>query len=120
MTRRSSRSNVHPSGPGPSRNRPVTNREPAEIFIDAKVVMSSNVRFLPSMRHTIENLTMELGWNDSESRAITLAVEEALTNKIRHAYANRTDGRMQFESRTEPEALALQFTDHTTPPHPAH
>jgi len=98
----------------------VTEPVPAtEPYIEAKIVISSDVRFLAAMRHTIGNLTLALGWNDSESRAITLAVEEALTNKIRHAYRNRPDGRIQFEFRTEPHALVFQLTDQGEPPDPA-
>jgi anti-sigma regulatory factor (Ser/Thr protein kinase) len=99
----------------------MTQPEPAhraELFVEARIVMSSNVRFLCAMRNTIGNLTVEMGWNDSESRAITLAVEEALTNKIRHAYRNRPDGRIQFEFRTEPDALVFRLTDQGEAPDP--
>jgi len=90
-----------------------------ELFIDARIVMSSDVRMLPTVRHAIGHLTLELGWNESESRAITLAVEEALTNKIRHAYKNRSGERIQFEFRTEPEALVIRLTDQGEPPDPS-
>jgi len=90
----------------------------AEMFVDAKIVISSDVRFLSVVRHTIGNLTMQMGWNDSDSLAITLAVEEALTNKIRHAYRNKPGGRIQLEFRTEPGALVFKVTDQGEPPDP--
>ncbi len=91
----------------------------SELFIDARIVLSTDARFLPAVRHTMENLTAILGWNDSDSGAITLAIEEALTNKIRHAYRNRPDGRIQFEFRTEPGALIFRLTDQGEAPDPA-
>ncbi len=91
----------------------------AELYIEAKVVLSTDVRLLATVRQIVENVTTVLGWDDSESRAITLAVEEALTNKIRHAYRNRPDGRIQFEFRTDPDALVFQLTDQGEPPDPA-
>jgi serine/threonine-protein kinase RsbW len=97
----------------------VTDPAAADLYIEAKVVLSADVRFLAAMRHTVGSLTAVLGWNDSESRAITLAVEEALTNKIRHAYGNRPEGRIQFQFRTEPGALVFQLTDQGEPPDPA-
>jgi serine/threonine-protein kinase RsbW len=98
----------------------VTDPAPAgELYIEARVVISPDARLLAAMRHTIETLTAVLGWNDSDSSAITLAVEEALTNKVRHAYRNRPDGRIQFEFRTEPDALVFQLTDQGEPPDPA-
>jgi anti-sigma regulatory factor (Ser/Thr protein kinase) len=98
----------------------VTEPVPAAApYIEARIVISTDVRFLTAIRHTIGNLTVALGWNEEESQAITLAVEEALTNKIRHAYRNRPDGRIQFELRTEPDALVVQLTDQGEPPDPA-
>jgi anti-sigma regulatory factor (Ser/Thr protein kinase) len=91
----------------------------ADLYIEARVVLSADIRFLAAMRHTVESLTAVLGWNDSESRAITLAVEEALTNKIRHAYGNRPEGRIEFQFRTGPDALVFQLTDQGEPPDPA-
>jgi serine/threonine-protein kinase RsbW len=91
----------------------------AELYVEARIVMSSDVRFLSAMRHTVGDLTSELGWGESESRAITLAVEEALTNKIRHAYKNRPDGRIEFEFRTERDALVFRLTDRGEAPDPA-
>jgi len=90
-----------------------------ELYFEATISLSNDVRFLTVMRHTIENLTAVLGWNDSESQAITLALEEALTNKIRHAYKDRPEGRIQFQFRTEPDALVFQLTDQGEPPDPA-
>src|SRR5580700_4217805 len=99
---------------------PVRDPVPAtELYFEARIVLSTDVRILAAMRHTIGDLTAVLGWNDSESHAITLAVEEALTNKIRHAYSNRPDGRIQFEFRTEPDALVFELTDQGEPPDPA-
>jgi anti-sigma regulatory factor (Ser/Thr protein kinase) len=80
-------------------------------YIEGAFVLSSDVRLLAAIRRTVEGLTTALGWNESESRAITLAVEEALTNKIRHAYKGRSDGRIRFEFRTEPECLVFRVTD---------
>jgi anti-sigma regulatory factor (Ser/Thr protein kinase) len=90
-----------------------------EIYFEATINLSADARFLIVMRHTIGNLTAILGWSESESHAITLAMEEALTNKIRHAYRNRPDGRIQFHFRTEPDALVFRLTDQGEPPDPA-
>jgi anti-sigma regulatory factor (Ser/Thr protein kinase) len=88
------------------------------LHIDAKIVMSSDARILSMVRQAIRNLTLEIGWNDADSNAITLAVEEALTNKIRHAYGNRPDGRIQFDFRIERGALVFELTDQGKAPDP--
>lgn len=91
----------------------------SSLYFELRVVMSGDPRFLPAMRHTIENLTLELGWPESGSRAITLALEEALTNKIRHAYKNDPSGRIQTEIRIEDGALIFRLTDWGEAPDPA-
>jgi anti-sigma regulatory factor (Ser/Thr protein kinase) len=90
-----------------------------ELYFEARIVMSTDTRFLTAIRHAIGNLTMVLGWSDAESLEITLALEEALTNKFRHAYKNRSDGRIQFQFRTVPDAVVFQLTDQGEPPDPA-
>ena len=59
----------------------------------------SDPRYLGVVRGAIGPLAAVIGWDESECRAIVLAVDEALTNVIRHAYHNRTDGLMELECR---------------------
>lgn len=94
-----------------SRNRP-------DLCVEAKIVMSSDARLLAVLRSAIGSLTLELGWSESESRAITLAVDEAVTNKIRHACKGMADTRIQIEFRTEPGVLIFRLTDQGEPPNP--
>ena len=88
------------------------------MHFDAQIEISSEVCWLPTLRHLVGDLTAELGWNESESRGITLAVEEALTNKIRHAYGTRAEGRIQFGCRIEEGALVIRLMDQGEAPDP--
>ena len=56
----------------------------------------------------MERLCAVFHWDESEARAITLAIDEAITNVIRHAYHNRADG--MIEIVCEEMATALEFT----------
>lgn len=97
----------------------MTDQACTPLHIDARVMISCDPRLLGAIRHTIEHLAGALGWDESEAHAITLAVEEALTNKIRHAYGNSPGGRILFEFRTETDALVFRLTDRGDPPDPA-
>jgi anti-sigma regulatory factor (Ser/Thr protein kinase) len=68
----------------------------------------SDPRYLPVVRGAIGPLAAAIGWDESECRAITLALDEALANVIRHAYHNWAGGLIELECREI--AGGLEFT----------
>jgi anti-sigma regulatory factor (Ser/Thr protein kinase) len=81
--------------------------------------MNSHPRYLPVVRATVEQLAAMVGWDEGECRAITLAIDEALTNVIRHAYHGRTDGRIELECHAGTDELEFRIQDTGVPPDPA-
>ncbi len=79
-------------------------------------VMRSDPCHLPIVRATIGQLAAVAGCNETESMAITLAVDEALANVIRHAYHGRTDGRIELQCRAVGDELQFQIQDTGDPP----
>jgi serine/threonine-protein kinase RsbW len=55
------------------------------------LALYSNPKWLSVVRGTVERLTETLGFPAAQSRSITRAVDEALTNIVRHSYGNRPD-----------------------------
>lgn len=53
--------------------------------------LPSNPDTLCVVRNALEQLAQTLGFSDAECRAVVLAVDEALTNIIRHAYQGKAD-----------------------------
>lgn len=82
-------------------------------------VMCSDPRYLPIVRATVGQLAAVMGCDEAECLAITLAVDEALTNVIRHAYHGRTDGRIELECSTVEDELQFCIQDAGDPPDPA-
>jgi anti-sigma regulatory factor (Ser/Thr protein kinase) len=76
-----------------------------------KFSVPSDPRYLCVVRGAIGRLAALIGWDESESRAIVLAVDEALTNVIRHAYHNRTDGLMELECQETADGLEITLVD---------
>src|ERR1700692_3056731 len=76
-----------------------------------KFVIPSDARYLAVVRGALGPLTLGMGCDEAESRAIVLAVDEALSNVIRHAYHSRTDGVIELECRETPEELQFTLTD---------
>ena len=53
------------------------------------LALYSNPRWLSVVRAAVERLTETMGFPEAQSRSITRAVDEALTNIMRHSYSNR-------------------------------
>ena len=53
------------------------------------LTLYSSPGLLSVVRGTVERLTEYLGFPITEARSITRAVDEALTNIVRHSYGNR-------------------------------
>ena len=92
---------------------------PASLSMRVSFVMSSDPRNLPVVRAAIGQLAAMVGWDETESRAITLAIDEALANIIRHAYHGRTDGRVELECHASGDELQFRIQDSGDPPDPA-
>ncbi|MEI9972983.1 MAG: ATP-binding protein [Ignavibacteriota bacterium] len=81
-----------------------------------KFAMPSDPRYLTVVRGTMGALTAAIGWDESECRAITLALDEAVANVMRHAYCDRLDGVIELECRENAEGLEVTLLDHGDAP----
>jgi anti-sigma regulatory factor (Ser/Thr protein kinase) len=90
------------------------NDEPRRLEI--KFSVPSDPRYLCVVRGAIGPFAAVIGWDESECRAITLAVDECLTNVIRHAYHSRTDGLMELECRETEGGLEITLLDNGDAP----
>jgi anti-sigma regulatory factor (Ser/Thr protein kinase) len=93
---------------------PESASEPFSIHI--AIEMPSRARYLPIVRATVGQLAAMVGWSESESRCITMAVDEALANVIRHAYHGRDDARIELHCRAGEDHLEIRIRDTGDPP----
>jgi sigma-B regulation protein RsbU (phosphoserine phosphatase) len=83
----------------------------ARLCLQMSFAMPSDPRYLPVVRGAIGPLAAAIGWGESECRAITLALDEALANVIRHSYHNSADGLIELECRESAEGLEITLLD---------
>jgi anti-sigma regulatory factor (Ser/Thr protein kinase) len=83
----------------------------ADFSIQVTFEMLSQARCLPIVRATVAQLAATVGWSESETRCITMAVDEALANVIRHAYHGRTDALIQMHCRAGEDQLEIRIRD---------
>jgi anti-sigma regulatory factor (Ser/Thr protein kinase) len=55
-----------------------------------EIKIPGNPKFLKLVRHSVQNLCTLIGFSARESNHITLAIDEACSNIIRHAYGGKT------------------------------
>ena len=90
-----------------------------ESAIHVTFDMRSQPCCLPVVRATVEQMAALAGCDEAESRAITLAVDEALANVIRHAYHNSAEGRIELHCRAGENELEFRIRDTGDPPDPS-
>jgi anti-sigma regulatory factor (Ser/Thr protein kinase) len=88
----------------------------APRYLQVRFALPSDPRYLPVVRGAIAPLAAAIGWDERECRAITLAVDEALANVIRHAYGNRPDGLIELECRENADGLEITLLDNGEAP----
>jgi len=82
--------------------------------------ITSDPNLLCAVRGTVERLTEAFGFSAADCRAVTRAVDEALTNIIRHAYSGAPDRAIElaFRSVAPPDGhfsgdgLEITMSDH--------
>ena len=65
-----------------------------------RLELPSDPSLLCAVRGAVERLTESFGFSEPECRAVTRAVDEALTNIIRHAYKGRPDRPIEMSFRS--------------------
>lgn len=89
--------------------------EAVQMNFDLNVAMPSDPRFLAVVRSAVTELSSVCGLSDSDSRAIALAIDEALANIIRHAYKSRHDQAIQLKCEASPDCLQFTLFDQGEP-----
>jgi anti-sigma regulatory factor (Ser/Thr protein kinase) len=79
-----------------------------------KLSMPSDPRYLGVVRGAIERFANLVGFDEEDCRWITLAVHEAITNVIRHAYHNRHDQPVEIRCTERDNGIEVLLVDHGT------
>jgi anti-sigma regulatory factor (Ser/Thr protein kinase) len=86
---------------------------------ELRLRMPSDPRFLCIVRATVDGLVSTYGLSNEDKVGVTLAIDEAMANVIRHAYENRHDQTIEFECRVDGQQMEFTLLDQGEPPDPA-
>ena len=84
-----------------------------------RLCMPSDPRLLSIVRATVDELGGTYGLSKEECVGVTLAIDEAIANVIRHAYKSRYDQTIEFECLIHDQQLEFTLLDQGEPPDPA-
>jgi anti-sigma regulatory factor (Ser/Thr protein kinase) len=83
----------------------------------------SDPAYLCAVRAAVESLARRAGFPDRDAGEIVLAVDETLTNMIRHGYRGRADGpidlRIDIHRSPDATSLLIDLQDESGPVDPA-
>lgn len=76
-----------------------------------KITVSNNTRFLADVREFISRLIGASRLASSEMNKVVLAVDEAVTNIMEHAYGENTDGTIDIEVEADDRRFRVLIRD---------
>ena len=82
-------------------------------------VFPANFESLDTVREFVGKAAREIGMDDSEVYAVQLAVDEACSNIIEHAYGGQNRGEIECSCQVNKKALTIVLRDHGRPFDPA-
>ena len=84
-----------------------------------KLVVPSDPRFLSIARKMVSEVCAICGLPEEVCQAVTLALDEAVANVIRHAYKNHYDQEIELDCQANAERIVFRLLDEGEPPDPA-
>lgn len=83
-----------------------------------RVELTSDTRLLASVRSLVRTYFRDSGIDPERVVELVLAVDEACSNAMRHAYDGRTDGRIVLELSSDDGTVAVMLHDDGAPAPP--
>jgi anti-sigma regulatory factor (Ser/Thr protein kinase) len=87
--------------------------------VSLKFLVPSDPRFLAVIRAAIDELGLVYGLPGEERRGVTIAVDEAMANIIRHAYRGASDRVIELNCQGKADRLEFTLLDQGEAPDPA-
>jgi anti-sigma regulatory factor (Ser/Thr protein kinase) len=76
-----------------------------------RIVISSQPKLLHILRRVVKYCAEEAGFSPADVDSMTLAIDEAAANVIRHAYGNRPDAQLAVEIHTFSDRIEFVLED---------
>jgi anti-sigma regulatory factor (Ser/Thr protein kinase) len=81
-----------------------------------KLDLPSDPRFLSIARNAVSEVSAICGLSEEVCQGVTLALDEAIANVIRHAYKNRYDQEIELDCQVNADQIVFRLLDQGEPP----
>jgi anti-sigma regulatory factor (Ser/Thr protein kinase) len=78
---------------------------------DMRIAIPSEPRLLSILRGVVEFYAQEAGFPQGDAESLTMAIDEAAANIIRHTYGGQHNGRVALEIHRFPDRLVFILED---------
>ena len=82
---------------------------------ELEITIASHPRWLRLVRHAVREFVQEIGFGSQQTHAITLAVDEAVGNVIKHAYQGQTDRKLTVSMSALANGVEVRVSDSGEP-----
>jgi serine/threonine-protein kinase RsbW len=82
---------------------------------DVRLTVRSDPHLLASIRGLVRGWVESWDFSDTAAQQVVLAIDEACSNAIRHAYGGRKDGCVELTLHAESDYLEFQVSDQGVP-----
>ncbi len=76
-----------------------------------RIILSSDPKLLNILRGVVRYCAQETGFSPEDADCLTMAIDEAAANVIRHAYGNRRDALLALEIAPFPDRIEFILED---------
>lgn len=77
-----------------------------------QIIVPAHINYLPELRKFIARLASKYRFSQSETNALTISVDEACTNIIKHGYQNRPMGSITMNVQIRKDRLEVELIDY--------
>jgi serine/threonine-protein kinase RsbW len=83
----------------------------SDAHADVELVLPAEPESVALARQMVRGILDSLGWNEESRTDLSIAVTEACTNSVLHAYPDGVVGRYEVHAWVEPERLVIAVRD---------
>jgi len=86
----------------------------SRVINNEQLIVPAKISYLPTLRNFVSRLGSKYKFSKSEINALTISVDEACTNIIKHGYQNIQSGSITMNVNVKTDRLEVELIDYGT------
>jgi len=81
------------------------------VIANEQIIVPAQIHYLPELRKFISRIASKYRFSKNEINAMTISVDEACTNIIKHGYRDKQAGSITMNVRIKKDSLVVELID---------